>query len=512
MIPLINCFLLVIVIFTHNAVYAQTYYVKNNGSDSHSGLSDEKAWKTIGKINSHRFKSGDMVLLKRNSVFSDASLKNPGVNNFTIADYGAGAKPRIDGNSVAPINILPSSPISNLTIKNIDIGGQEWSSLKGSNIVVTNVNNILIDGVTGNGYEGSKSPEGKTAITLNNCKGNVVIRNCNLSNWGPKKILEATQDFMGIVIYQQSEGQYLIENCVIQNIGADGIHLFDSVAHGKVIDNTVMDCGEEAIDVKGSDNVKIFNNQFERSEGFIGKGGTGVNYPAHVKIHNGRFRSTSSKIVISGNYFKKGDAVGVLTADSSDILIKNNSFYNMPTFIKIGNNANDTIIKDNVFHTPISRKVGARSLEAGGIFESNQGKGTKIVNNVFFNEKGSSTTMITLGCSFETEISKNIIYNAPTNPNVSYAIHKNSCSKNPIISENCMYTASHDHFKYEGEYSENQIETISQTNHFSKPQFINAANGNLNLKEETPCKSNGQIWGASNPLLNLDVKLKIKKD
>lgn len=494
--------LLVLLVFSNSPIYAEIYYVKSNGDDSQSGLSDDMAWCTIGRVNSHQFEPGDMVLLKRNSVFSDASFKNPDVDNFKIADYGSGEKPRIDGNSVAPVQIKPITPISNLTIKSIDISGQNWSSNKGSNILISNVRNVLIEDVIGDGYKGSLSPTGKTAITLEECDGQIIVRNCNLSNWGPENLLEATRDYMGIVIYQQLEGEYLIENCVIQHIGADGIHLFDSEAPGRVVNNTVVNCGEEGIDVKGSDNVQIFDNRFFRTSEFTGQGGSGVNFPAHVKIHNGRARPTSSNIQVSGNSFRNGDAVGLLTANSSDIVISSNLFFNLPTFIKIGNYANNTIIQDNVFHSPVSRILAPNSLETGCIFESNIGTGTKIINNTFFNEQGSCSTMITLGCSYETAILKNVIYNVPFSSFVPLALFIRASAQGPIVLNNCMYTASDNPFEYEGDFSEDKIKEVIKTNCFKKPQFIDASNGNLNLSTKTPCHTGGKFWGASNPLLS----------
>lgn len=44
---------------------SQIFYVDaNNGDDSNDGKTKEKAWKSIGKINSHTFQPGDQILFK----------------------------------------------------------------------------------------------------------------------------------------------------------------------------------------------------------------------------------------------------------------------------------------------------------------------------------------------------------------------------------------------------------------------------------------------------------------
>lgn len=110
-----------------------TYYIKNNGNDTLSGLDDANAWESISKVNSYSFSPGDSILFKRDDKFIGTLIPpSSGTNdNFIIfGSYGSGDMPIITPNS--------------------DISGLEWAVHKGSIYKTTgipfNPGNILIDG------------------------------------------------------------------------------------------------------------------------------------------------------------------------------------------------------------------------------------------------------------------------------------------------------------------------------------------------------------------------------
>ncbi|MBR5307489.1 MAG: S-layer homology domain-containing protein [Clostridia bacterium] len=71
------------------------YYVDSvNGNDSNDGKSPEKAWKTIAKVNSTKFKMGDGIFFKRGDIYRTRMTAQTGV---TYSAYGEGEKPRFYG-------------------------------------------------------------------------------------------------------------------------------------------------------------------------------------------------------------------------------------------------------------------------------------------------------------------------------------------------------------------------------------------------------------------------------
>lgn len=75
------------------------YYVSATGNDLNDGLSPETAWKTVTKVNSFKFNSGDGVFFKRSDswrITSPLSCQS----GVTYSAYGTGAKPKL----IASIN------------------------------------------------------------------------------------------------------------------------------------------------------------------------------------------------------------------------------------------------------------------------------------------------------------------------------------------------------------------------------------------------------------------------
>jgi parallel beta-helix repeat protein len=87
-------------IFFSFTVNATVYYVSTSGSDSNTGTSTDKPWKTLSKVNSFSFKPGDQILFKRGEEWSGTiTVKQSGASGspITYGAYGTGAKPKIYG-------------------------------------------------------------------------------------------------------------------------------------------------------------------------------------------------------------------------------------------------------------------------------------------------------------------------------------------------------------------------------------------------------------------------------
>lgn len=81
-----------------------TYYVDSSRpDDAGNGQSPTTAWKTINKVNTSSFSSGDSILFKRGSLWRE-SLVPPSSGSsaapITFGDYGTGNKPSIRGSNL----------------------------------------------------------------------------------------------------------------------------------------------------------------------------------------------------------------------------------------------------------------------------------------------------------------------------------------------------------------------------------------------------------------------------
>ena len=82
-------------------VYAAAYYVDaENGNDSNNGTSTSSAWKSLSTVEKAPLSAGDIVRLKRGSVWrEDLILTKNGSSGqpILVSDYGSGDLPRING-------------------------------------------------------------------------------------------------------------------------------------------------------------------------------------------------------------------------------------------------------------------------------------------------------------------------------------------------------------------------------------------------------------------------------
>ncbi len=101
------------------------YYVSADGNDSNNGKSPEKAWKTMDKVASKRFSSGDAVLFRRGDTFRGNFKAQDGV---TYAAYGEGDKPILiaseitDGAEASSWSLLEGT--TNIWVYHKEVGDQ----------------------------------------------------------------------------------------------------------------------------------------------------------------------------------------------------------------------------------------------------------------------------------------------------------------------------------------------------------------------------------------------------
>jgi len=112
------------------AAAAGTYCVDSfSGSDSHTGLSPESAWKSLSKVNSTPLFPGDSILLKSGQTFA-GTLKPAGSGtpdkSIVVGKYGGQARPVIDGRGKrASVHLVNNEGWEIASLELINDGGAE---------------------------------------------------------------------------------------------------------------------------------------------------------------------------------------------------------------------------------------------------------------------------------------------------------------------------------------------------------------------------------------------------
>ena len=233
------------------------YYVSESGDDSNDGLTPETAWRTVTKVNTHTFNSGDGVFFNRGDewrITSPLSAKS----GVTYSAYGSGAKPKLiasaDGSGSAKWiptayenvyafveNIPGTRDVGTLVFD----GGRAW----GIQIQQTKEGNRLPIGTVFNGISRFTSDNGPFA--------------------GPEDLkndLEFYHDWTGETLYLYSkEGNPSVRFSSIEIVDkGHGISLSNDTAtnnaHDIVIDNiAIFGAGSHGI---GGGNVKNVTIQY----------------------------------------------------------------------------------------------------------------------------------------------------------------------------------------------------------------------------------------------------------
>jgi hypothetical protein len=260
--------------------FSAIYYVKNSGNDNSSGLSDEHAWKTIAKVNRFDFSDGDTVRFKRSSTFNDSTLISPGVNNFTIEDYGTGEKPHFDADKIIPISI--KGTLKDLVIRNLDLSGGAAVGRK-PRLTIKYVHGVTIDGIYINGGGPIKSYYAD-GVKIVDCSGDIIVKNSEIHHLGPNPDPKVDDgDIQGLIIRRNDLNPNVpnsvnIFNNKIYNVRSDCVIITgynpqnDSNRPCNIYNNILYNGGENSIDVKQSWQVNIYNNVMFR-DGINNHGG-----------------------------------------------------------------------------------------------------------------------------------------------------------------------------------------------------------------------------------------------
>lgn len=265
-----------------NSAFATDYYIKSGGDDGSAGTSDGAAWATIAKINDFAeatgFQDGDTINFNRGDTWqSDEAIGHDGsaiswgtIVGLTIQDYGTGDLPRIDCNTQRGLYIYGEN-VSNLTVKNIDFSGMDWNSTDPL-VWFISVNGVTMDGVYIDGHVGASSYARHEMFVKFSCaEGAIEIKNSTFKNnykdtfantlsaWGATDgaLLEfwVVNGGAGKV-----SGAVSIHDNTFSQAYSDCIQFAGTRSGANIYDNTFLEWGEQAIDLKGSQYVNIYQN------------------------------------------------------------------------------------------------------------------------------------------------------------------------------------------------------------------------------------------------------------
>lgn len=93
-------YLLTILLFSCQNLFATNYYVSNAGNDANAGSSTATSWQHLAKVKSFSFSPGDSILLNRGDSWNEQLIiTSSGVSGspIVVGAYGNGNKPLITG-------------------------------------------------------------------------------------------------------------------------------------------------------------------------------------------------------------------------------------------------------------------------------------------------------------------------------------------------------------------------------------------------------------------------------
>lgn len=418
-------------------IFGSVYWLSASGSGTGAG-SIADPW-TLAQANAADLYDDTKLYVKDDLASGLTITGSSAVAGLTIEGYGFSGTdyPMIGDGTAAPINIAVANVASDLVLRYLKWGNQEWQNPKASMATITGVTGITIEDCLIAGFEDDGEPSadqvGKNGLFLSTCGGAINLTRIEVKNLGPVGLPKAGEDIVGIYGSGFASGTALtITGCTGHNIQADVIQIVGSAGMTLVIDGLIAyDYGENGIDLKGVDNYEIKNCDFPAGS-FCGGGGTSPSYGQAIVLHgkadpSGR-NSTTGRV--HDNTFTGIDsAIGIGTSvyRISDIWLYNN------VYTDVGRETDDTerivisfssnwdnvrIFNEKVFN--INRRAAAfistNSATSGGlsiehctvdgfyttILDYAWLPGQHVQNNIFVNRASGATDYLLNGRSNAT--------------------------------------------------------------------------------------------------------------
>ena len=249
-----------LLIISSTCLAAEYYVDASKGSDNYNGLSPDKAWQTIAKVNFSKFEPGDNILFKRGEIWreqltipSSGSLNSP----ITFSAYGHGNKPQIDigSSQIQKNNCIQLYDKKYVTIENFTLLGGKFQSIRlwglCSNVIIQNCDiSYAFQGITAD----------------NQVTGNIQILNNHIHRTSEYAIIIYSPD-------KPSTSNLIMGNKIHSVHGGASTNecgIFASMNDSVITENEIFDVGshdntDHAIYLSGCNSVEISYNKIYRS-------------------------------------------------------------------------------------------------------------------------------------------------------------------------------------------------------------------------------------------------------
>lgn len=279
-----------------------TYYVSSvNGDNKNNGLSADKAWQTLDKLQDvvGSLQPGDQILLESGSVFHGfihlKDVHGTKENPIKISSYGNGAKPIINGDGqgiwyqdyVAALDNAGhrgkgyvSSTISLYDVDHVEVSDLEITN-QSTDIDLFEVSDKIAQRMDRTGVSGiAKNGGTMEGITLkdlfiHDVDGNIQDKHMNNGGIQMNVLQPDNESETGIARYQD----ILIEGCYVKDVSRAGIVLGYTYNHARFNGSEISD---QTVRTYGHGNVVFRNNYVQNS----GNDGIVVMYADRPLVEN----------------------------------------------------------------------------------------------------------------------------------------------------------------------------------------------------------------------------------
>ncbi|MDR3610247.1 MAG: hypothetical protein P4L27_06785 [Ignavibacteriaceae bacterium] len=303
------------------AVASNHYYVASNGNDANSGTSALSPWKTITKVNSKGFNSGDIISFRSGDRFTDATL-TPTTDGLTFNSYNTGNRPVIDGHS--SIQCVNMSNRNNINFNGLKfVNGFTGSSTDPSaNIKLSNCNHITFESCNIDSSKGGYI----TKVGLYDEQGTyLTIRKSTLS-YGQQNLSDPNQGNLGVYL-DGTDNAVMEYDTLIANFSNIKVSFGSNdlgMANGLVVRYNVIKNGRfDNIDDNGSAGAEFYYNLLEATNIniYLYTDGSGT-YDAYATRNGSYYNNT---IITHGS--EASIHLNSKSGVNNGMILKNNIFY-----------------------------------------------------------------------------------------------------------------------------------------------------------------------------------------